>query len=383
MSTPTVALFHEDDYAREMDATVLAAEAGAVALDRTVFYPRGGNQDCDTGTLARRDAPESAPVPVVEVLKDDAGVIRHRLDAPAAWPAGTPVHGTIGWPRRFTMMRLHTAQHMISRWFLDERHNETTRVDINGTRCIVEFALPITVADGLTCQAALNDMIRTGRAVRRLNTGGYLEIEVDGYDRQPCGGTHVADIAEIEQILLTTVRRNRLEFVIAADARAQATLMQEAALDLAPDLETDPAGFGAKARAAWEELKAARAALHALREEVAAARITRALAAAPARTLDKDGPVAIYTLDLELIDSKQVPRLLKGAQGPGRVFLCLSAGRNLVVVSGAPALPAGPLVRALAARWQINGGGSPAVAQCGPLPAGIGLPEAVTLLSEQ
>ena len=76
MSTPTVALFQEDDYAREMDATVLAAEGDGVALDRTVFYPRGGNQDCDTGTLARRDTPESAPVPVVEVLKDDAGVIQ-------------------------------------------------------------------------------------------------------------------------------------------------------------------------------------------------------------------------------------------------------------------------------------------------------------------
>jgi misacylated tRNA(Ala) deacylase len=165
MSTPTVALFHEDDYAREMDATVLTADGDAVALDQTVFYPRGGNQDCDTGTLARTDAPESAPVPVVEVLKDDAGVIRHRVDALAAWPAGTPVHGAILWPRRFTMMRLHTAQHMISRWFLDEQQNETTRVDINGARCIVEFARPITLADALACQAALHAMIRAGRPV--------------------------------------------------------------------------------------------------------------------------------------------------------------------------------------------------------------------------
>jgi hypothetical protein len=93
--------------------------------------------------------------------------------------------------------------------------------------------------------------------------------------------------------------------------------------------------------------------------------------------------VAVYALDLELVDSKQVPRLLKAAQGSGRVFLCVSAGRNLVVVSGAPGLPAGPLVRALAARWGINGGGSPAVAQCGPLPAEIGLSDALGLLREQ
>src|SRR5690349_6896423 len=234
MSTPTIALFHEDDYAQEMDATLLAAGPDGVVLDRTVFYPRGGNQDCDTGTLARRDDP-GVPVPVVEVLKDDAGGITHRLDAPAAGPVGAAVHGQIQWSGRFTMMRLHTAQHLISRWFLDEQQNATQRVDITATRCVVEFARPITVDDALACQSDLNAMIRAGRPVRRINTDGYLEIEVADYDRQPCGGTHVADIAEIEQIVLIYVRRNRLEFLIGEEARTQAALMQQAALDLAPE----------------------------------------------------------------------------------------------------------------------------------------------------
>jgi hypothetical protein len=156
--------------------------------------------------------------------------------------------------------------------------------------------------------------------------------------------------------------------------------MAAAVLSLAPDLETDVAGLGAKAHAAWDELKAARAALYALREEVAGARIARARAAPPAATFPADPPVAIYPLDLEGIDSKQVPRLLKGAQGPGRLFLCLSAGRNLVVISGAPSHPAGDLVRRLTAAWGVRGGGSPAVAQCGPLPAEVNLADAVTLI---
>src|SRR5438874_128703 len=118
MSTPTMALFYEDDYAREMDATVQAVNGPQVVLDRTVFYPRGGNQDCDTGTLARQDVPPAPRVSVVEVLKDDAGAIQHRLDADPGSPTGTSVHGTLDWGRRFLLMRLHTAQHLISRWFL-------------------------------------------------------------------------------------------------------------------------------------------------------------------------------------------------------------------------------------------------------------------------
>lgn len=381
MSTPTIALYTRQDYDREMDATVLAAGEAGVVLDQTVFYPRGGNQDCDTGLLAARDTPAAAPVAVVEVLKDDAGVIHHRVDAAPDWPPGTPVHGTLDWPRRFTLMRLHTAQHLISRWFLDHGDNATERVDITEAGCVIEFARPISLEDALACQADLNRLIRSGRAVRRINTGGYLEIEVDRYDRQPCGGTHVCNVSEIEGIALTRVRRNRLEFQVAEGARQVQQQMAAAVLALAPEMDAEVAGFGAKTRAAWDELKAARAALYALREEVAEARIARALAAPPAATLPGDPPVAVYALDLEGTDSKQVPRLLKSAQGPGRLFLCLSGGRNLVVVSGAAGVAAGELIRRLASAWGVRGGGSPAVAQCGPLPAEVGLGEVVKLVA--
>ena len=77
MSEPTIALYY-DDYAREMDARLLAIRPEGLVLDRTVFYPRGGNQDCDQGTL--RDQ-RDMPIEVDEVLKDDAGVITHHPTA--------------------------------------------------------------------------------------------------------------------------------------------------------------------------------------------------------------------------------------------------------------------------------------------------------------
>src|SRR6185369_8077411 len=114
MSEPTIALYY-DDYAREMDARLVAVRPDGLVLDRTVFYPRGGNQDCDQGTL--EDTQAETALQVEEVLKDDVGLITHRTATPApdSWAPGTALHGALDWERRLTLMRLHTAQHLISR----------------------------------------------------------------------------------------------------------------------------------------------------------------------------------------------------------------------------------------------------------------------------
>jgi Ser-tRNA(Ala) deacylase AlaX len=368
VSTPTITLYYDDDYAREMAAQLVEVRPEGLVLDRTVFYPRGGNQDCDQGTL--QDAQAEVALRVEEVLKDDAGVITHRTATPApdAWAPGTALHGALDWERRLTLMRLHTAQHLISRWFLDHDDNATIRTDITPTGCTIEFARPITLEQALDCRDDLNALIAAGRAVRRIDTDGYLEIEVADYDRQPCGGTHVHDVAEIERIAFTRVKGNRLELQCAAQARAVDRQMAGAVLGTLGELETDVDGFEAQIHRLAAEARTQRGALFALREEVAQARLDRALGAPHTAATPAGQAVELYALDLELLESKQVPRLLKPAQGPGRVFLCLCAGRNLAVISGSPALPAGAFVNSLKARYGISGGGSPAFAQCGPLP---------------
>lgn len=380
MSTPTITLYYDDDYAREMAARLVEVRPEGLVLDRTVFHPRGGNQECDQGTL--EDA-QAGAVRVEEVLKDEAGVITHRTATPApkSWAPGTALHGALDWERRLTLMRLHTAQHLISRWFLDHDDNATMRTDITPTGCMIEFARPITLEQALDCRDDLNALIAAGRAVRRIDTDGYLEIEVADYDRQPCGGTHVQDAAEIERIAFTRVKGNRVELQCAAQARAVDRQMAGAVLGALGELETDVAGFGAQVHRLAADARANRAALFALREEVAQARLDRALRA-PHTAATPDGqPVELYPLDLELLESKQVPRLLKPVQGPGRVFLCLCAGRNLAVISGSPALAAGAFVNSLKLRYGVSGGGSPAFAQCGPLPEETTLAAVLALAS--
>ena len=87
---------------------------------------------------------------------------------------------------------------------------------------------------------------------------GTLEIEVADFDRQPCGGTHVHDVREIERIAFTRVKGARLELRCGPEAEAVGRQMAQAALSLLGDLETDVAGFAGRAQALVAEARAAR-----------------------------------------------------------------------------------------------------------------------------
>ena len=191
-----------------------------------------------------------------------------------------------------------------------------------------------------TARTISTALIAAGRAVRRINTDGYLEIEVAEFDRQPCGGTHVHDVREIERIAFTRVKGTRLELRCGPEAEAVERQMAQAALSLLGDLETDVAGFAGRAAGASGRGASGAGGPAALREEVAEARIARALTR-PRQVRLGEERLELYAIDLEMIESKQAPRLLKPAQGAGRVFLCLCAGRTLTIISGSAALPAG------------------------------------------
>ncbi len=101
----TELLYHTDSYLREFDAQVTAAfpEEKALALDRTAFYPGGGGQPHDLGTLNG--------LKVVKVRKAGEDVL-HILDENLP-EVGTKMHGAIDWDRRYKLMRTHTALHVL------------------------------------------------------------------------------------------------------------------------------------------------------------------------------------------------------------------------------------------------------------------------------
>ncbi len=98
----------DDAYRTDFTAEVLAVDGQHVVLDRTLFYPTGGGQPCDLGTM-------DGPTGRLEV-RDVAGrgAVQHTVDADHALSVGDEVQGTIDWERRHAHMRMHTAQHLLS-----------------------------------------------------------------------------------------------------------------------------------------------------------------------------------------------------------------------------------------------------------------------------
>lgn len=233
----TERLYYHDSYLREFDARVLSCEpAGpqaAVVLDRTAFYPASGGQPCDTGRLGEAE--------VVEVIEDDAGCILHLADRPVA-PG--PVRARIDWNRRFDHMQQHTGQHLLSAAFLALFKFPTVSFHLGREAATIDLQTPSLVPRHLEEAAHLaNQVIFENRPVgtsfrtaEELAAAGVRKhvaregplrvVEIEEFDRQPCGGTHVARTGEVGLILLRKhekVKQNwRVEFVCGFRAQAAA-----------------------------------------------------------------------------------------------------------------------------------------------------------------
>lgn len=105
----TTLLHLDDSYLREFTATVTAVDEDGVVLDQTAFYPTGGGQPHDTGTLAAGDRHWN----VIKVSKRGGDVVHALADGAEPPAVGTEVHGVIDWERRYRLMRTHTALHVL------------------------------------------------------------------------------------------------------------------------------------------------------------------------------------------------------------------------------------------------------------------------------
>ncbi|HLY76486.1 MAG TPA: alanyl-tRNA editing protein [Thermoplasmata archaeon] len=213
-------------YTREFVAKVVALPPGAVVLDRTFFYPTGGGQPADHGTLTPRVGPLYT---VVDVTRSGTSAL-HRIRRPAGGGApslqvGDEVEGTLDWERRHRHMRLHTGQHLLSALIFERTGVRTREATMSGSGGTVDLERPLpeeTSPEALTAEA--NAILREGRrvSIRYLSRGEWERnptprsglvplprqvdpvriIEVAGLDACPCGGTHVRSTAEVGELAL-------------------------------------------------------------------------------------------------------------------------------------------------------------------------------------
>jgi len=208
-------LYSRDSYVREFEAVVTAADGQAVALDRTAFYPGGGGQPNDVGTLAW----EGGSARVVKV-KRHGPEVWHTLEG-ALPPEGAAVRGVLDWERRYRLMRTHTALHVLCGvvWrdygasvtggnmeplkgrmdfeFETMRKELVVEIEANVNREI-EKGHPVRIAILPREEAfQIPDLIRTKINLLPPQIQEVRTVEIVDLDLQADGGTHVANTSEV------------------------------------------------------------------------------------------------------------------------------------------------------------------------------------------
>jgi misacylated tRNA(Ala) deacylase len=226
-------LFQQDAYLRTCAARVVEASMEGVILDRTVFYPLGGGQPGDTGTLVAADGRRWQ---VVDTRKGDGGRIVHRLAEGLAPPApGEEVEVILDWERRYLHMRMHTGLHLLGsvlRFGVTggqvaadrSRLDFDTQDEIDPARVNEALAALVAADRGVSNRwitdeelDAQPELVRTLSVQPPRGAGRIRLLDIDGVDLQPCGGTHVRSTGEVGRLVVTKVenkgRHNKRVYV--------------------------------------------------------------------------------------------------------------------------------------------------------------------------
>lgn len=228
---PTELLFRDDAYLRTASARVTAVDERGISLDRTVFYPQGGGQQGDTGVLVRAGGERIA---IADTRKGDGFDTVVHIPAPGSLPlaAGEAVTLELDWDRRYALMRLHTALHVMSCVVVAP----VTGGNIAPDKARLDFDIDMALLDAAKIERETNAIIARGIATETVwitdeeldarpelvktmsvqpprGAGRVRLLRIPDVDLQPCGGTHVRNIAEIGAIRVLKIRsegkRNR------------------------------------------------------------------------------------------------------------------------------------------------------------------------------
>ncbi len=217
----TEMLFLDDSYAREFRGRVVGVEDHSVALDRTLFYARGGGQMADRGSL--RWYGGTSQVVAVEKRGD---VVYHTLDGPLP-TANEDVSGEIDWDHRYQMMRTHTALHVLCgvifrlygaqvtgcQMYEDRARMDFTLADLSRERIAqIEQASNEGITSGFPVRSRwiprreaelIPQLIRTKINLVPRHIDPIRVVEIVGLDLQADGGTHVANTLELGGLKIT------------------------------------------------------------------------------------------------------------------------------------------------------------------------------------
>jgi misacylated tRNA(Ala) deacylase len=227
----TELLFREDAYLATATARVTAVHENGIELDRTIFYPLGGGQPGDTGFLIRAGGERIAIADTRKGTAHDS--VLHVLAPDMPVPhIGETVTLEIDWQRRYAMMRLHTALHVMSCVVIAP----VTGGNIAPDKARLDFDIDMSLLDAGKIERETNaliaravdtetvwitdeeldakpELVKTMSVQPPRGSGRIRLLRIPGIDLQPCGGTHVRNIGEIGGIRVLKIKsegkRNR------------------------------------------------------------------------------------------------------------------------------------------------------------------------------
>lgn len=216
----TELLHMHDNYLKEFDAKVISVGEQYIVLDRTAFYPRGGGQACDRGIIQKG----TESVNITKVLKED-GEVRHYFDGDVKFSNGDSVHGKIDWEYRYMLMKMHTLQHVFSRYMQNTYSAQTISSSVGVPKSHADFQPIEKFSDEeiASIESDVNEILsrkydveirfmKRQEAIEFLKARKYqtqyLEmvpesvqefriVIIDDYDAASCAGTHVRNLGEI------------------------------------------------------------------------------------------------------------------------------------------------------------------------------------------
>jgi misacylated tRNA(Ala) deacylase len=220
-------VFRSDSYRKSLDTVVTSVTPdGGIELDRTIFYAASGGQPNDTGRMVAGDG---RVVPIVNTIHPDGDktrIVHVPAEGTPALQAGAPLTLELDWDRRYRLMRMHTALHLLSVVF----PFPVTGGSVGEDKGRLDFDMP-EVPDNLPeLEARLNAMVAGNHAIGEewitdaemtanpgliktmkvkppMGQGRVRLIRIGDVDLQPCGGTHVASTSEIGPLKLGKIEK--------------------------------------------------------------------------------------------------------------------------------------------------------------------------------
>jgi len=390
----TERLYYNNPSLLEFEATVTGVEdrgeQAVVTLDRSAFYPTSGGQNFDTGEMY--SIANGSRLRVIDVQEQaQTGEVLHVVDCPPGWlRPGVPVRGDVDTARRRDHMQQHTGQHVLSAGFEKLYGFATVSFHMGDESCTIDLATEKVTAEQIEAAERLtNEVIAEDRPVRILyatadeaRSMGVRKIppaererlrliEIQDFDLNACGGTHVHSTGQIGAILLRKTERVkqgvRVEFVCGLRAVLTARKDFRALTEASQVFSTHIWEIGQQAKKSLEEIKNLQKAQHRLLEEVAAlqaASMLRVAEAYPAGIGQKLVVEFLAERDLEFIRllAQKLVRLEKST-----TLLACGGQQPALVFAQTPGLgnDMGALMKATMQKLGTRGGGNRDMAQGG------------------